>query len=109
MRTYVLPDFVPTSTNKLGYVRTGLTPPPHASPPPPLTTATGNASGSTSATPAAAAAEEDEEQLLHLCNERFTVPEVLFTPSTIGVFLLRFRSGARDQDYADVRVIVPAH
>lgn len=80
-----MPDFVPTSTNKLGYVRTGLTPPPHASPPPPLTTATGNASGSTSATPAAAAAEEDEEQLLHLCNERFTVPEVLFTPSTIDM------------------------
>ncbi|KWU42294.1 actin-domain-containing protein, partial [Rhodotorula sp. JG-1b] len=54
VRTYVLPDFVPTSTNKLGYVRT-------------------------------ATATEEEEQLLHLCNERFSVPEVLFTPSTIDM------------------------
>jgi hypothetical protein len=34
--------------------------------------------------PPAATATEEEEQLLHLCNERFSVPEVLFTPSTIG-------------------------
>ena len=91
VRTYVLPDFVPTSTNKLGYVRTGLTPPP-----PPLpqnegddSTASTSASmmkGGPQAPPptATATATEEEEQLLHLCNERFSVPEVLFTPSTIG-------------------------
>ena len=75
VRTFVLPDFTPESKNKLGYVRTGLTPPP-PSPPPPDPNAP-------YATPAPQL-EKEEEQLLHLCNERFTVPEVLFNPSTIG-------------------------
>ncbi|BGP03131.1 Actin-related protein 6 [Rhodotorula toruloides] len=74
VRTYVLPDFLPDSTNKLGYVRTGLTPPP-ASPPPVDPSAPYNASQP----------EKDEEQLLYLCNERFSVPEVLFNPSTIDM------------------------
>lgn len=78
VRTYVLPDFVPTSTNKLGYVRTGLTPPPPSPPPP---------SDPDVATFVPPPKEEEEEQLLHLCNERFSVPEVLFTPSTIGAWL----------------------
>ncbi|TKA52518.1 hypothetical protein B0A53_04894 [Rhodotorula sp. CCFEE 5036] len=89
VRTYVLPDFVPTSTNKLGYVRTGLTPPP---PPSPQNegddmTASTSASMMTGGPqpPPAATATEEEEQLLHLCNERFSVPEVLFTPSTIDM------------------------
>ncbi|GAA5871145.1 hypothetical protein JCM8547_001470 [Rhodosporidiobolus lusitaniae] len=76
VRTYVLPDFTPGSSNKLGYVRTGLTPPP-PSPPPPDPNA-----------PWAAAVlqpEKEEEQLLFLANERFTVPEALFTPSTIDL------------------------
>ncbi|POY70972.1 hypothetical protein BMF94_5999 [Rhodotorula taiwanensis] len=76
VRTYVLPDFVPTSTNKLGYVRTGLTPPPPSPPPP---------SDPDVATFVPPPKEEEEEQLLHLCNERFSVPEVLFTPSTIDM------------------------
>jgi actin-related protein 6 len=79
VRTYVLPDFIPTSNNKLGYVRqpkTGNTPPPTADenemqvdgePKPPLP-----------------AVPVEEEQLLQMGNERFTVPEVLFNPSTIG-------------------------
>ncbi|CEQ39373.1 SPOSA6832_00899, partial [Sporobolomyces salmonicolor] len=74
VRTYVLPDFTPTSTNKLGYVRTGLTPPPPS--PPPVDPA---------APYKAQAPPQDEEQLLYLCNERFTVPEVLFNPSTIDL------------------------
>lgn len=73
VRTYVLPDFTPESTNKLGYVRTGQTPPPT---PPPVDP------NNPDQTPASAV--QDEEQLLYLCNERFTVPEALFTPTTIG-------------------------
>ncbi|GAA5880812.1 hypothetical protein JCM16303_005125 [Sporobolomyces ruberrimus] len=72
VRTYVLPDFTPESTNKLGYVRTGQTPPPT---PPPVDP------NNPDQTPASAV--QDEEQLLYLCNERFTVPEALFTPTTI--------------------------
>ncbi|GAA5917473.1 hypothetical protein JCM6882_004893 [Rhodosporidiobolus microsporus] len=75
-RTYVLPDFTPGSSNKLGYVRTGLTPPP-PSPPPPDPNAPWAAQ--------AEAKQEEEEQLLFLCNERFAVPEVLFTPSSIDL------------------------
>ncbi|GAA6009182.1 hypothetical protein JCM11491_005784, partial [Sporobolomyces phaffii] len=70
VRTYVLPDFTPDSTNKLGYVRTGQTPPPIPPPEP---------AGPDGPAPVA----QDEEQLLYLCNERFTVPETLFTPTTI--------------------------
>jgi actin-related protein 6 len=33
------------------------------------------------------AVEPTEEQLLQMNNERFTVPEVLFNPSTIGACL----------------------
>ncbi|BGP51325.1 Actin-related protein 6 [Rhodotorula kratochvilovae] len=76
VRTFVLPDFTPESKNKLGYVRTGLTPPPPSPPPPDP-----NAPYATPAPPQ----EKEEEQLLHLCNERFTVPEVLFNPSTIDL------------------------
>lgn len=75
VRTFVLPDFTPGSKNKLGYVRTGLTPPPPSPPSP-----------DPSAPPTLPQQQKDaeEEQLLHLCNERFTVPEVLFNPTTIG-------------------------
>ncbi|GAA5952042.1 hypothetical protein JCM10213_005347 [Rhodosporidiobolus nylandii] len=76
-RTFVLPDFLPGSTNKLGYLRTGLTPPP-PSPPPPDPNAPW-----TSAAPVKE--DKDEEQLLFLANERFAVPEVLFNPSTIDL------------------------
>jgi actin-related protein 6 len=78
VRTYVLPDFLPDSTNKLGYVRSGLTPPP-PSPPPVDPSAPYNAPQQ----------DKDEEQLLYLCNERFSVPEVLFNPSTIGEYSRR--------------------
>ncbi|GAA5844602.1 hypothetical protein JCM11251_002240 [Rhodosporidiobolus azoricus] len=76
-RTYVLPDFTPGSSNKLGYVRTGLTP-PLPSPPPPDPNAPWTAQQPE-------AKQEEEEQLLFLANERFTVPEVLFTPSSIDL------------------------
>lgn len=72
VRTFVLPDFTPDSKNKLGYVRTGQTPPP--TPPP----------GTEEADVNNPPAPPEEEQLLYMCNERFTVPEVLFTPTTIG-------------------------
>ncbi|GAA5846660.1 hypothetical protein JCM3766R1_005799 [Sporobolomyces carnicolor] len=71
VRTFVLPDFTPDSKNKLGYVRTGQTPPP--TPPP----------GTEEADVNNPPAPPEEEQLLYMCNERFTVPEVLFTPTTI--------------------------
>ncbi|TNY17915.1 actin-like protein ARP6 [Rhodotorula diobovata] len=76
VRTFVLPDFTPGSKNKLGYVRTGLTPPPPSPPSP-----------DPSAPPTLPQQQKDaeEEQLLHLCNERFTVPEVLFNPTTIDL------------------------
>ncbi|GAA5912910.1 hypothetical protein JCM8208_002079 [Rhodotorula glutinis] len=77
VRTFVLPDFTPGSKNKLGYVRTGLTPPPPSPPPPDPTLP-----ASLQLPPAP---EKEEEQLLHLCNERFTVPEVLFNPTTIDL------------------------
>lgn len=79
VRTYVLPDFVPTSNNKLGYVRqpkTGATPPPIPDP------TEMDLDGQPAPPPAPAPPEE--EQLLQMGNERFTVPEVLFNPSTIG-------------------------
>ncbi len=79
VRTYVLPDFVPTSNNKLGYVRhprTGNTPPPIAD----------ENEMEVDAEPklAPVGVPVEEEQLLQMGNERFTVPEVLFNPSTIG-------------------------
>ncbi|GAA5942621.1 actin family protein [Sporobolomyces koalae] len=74
VRTYVLPDFTPESSNKLGYVRTGQTPPPRPPTPPQTDQGSGYAQPE---------APQDEEQLLYLCNERFTVPEVLFNPTTI--------------------------
>lgn len=88
VQTYVLPDFVPTSSNKLGYVRpppTGLTPPPPSPSPPPDVdpefvepmTKRGKGKGKEK--------EVEEEQTLHMSNERFTVPEVIFNPSTIGM------------------------
>ncbi|GAA5993582.1 hypothetical protein JCM10908_000125 [Rhodotorula pacifica] len=83
VRTYVLPDFVPTSSNKLGYVRTGLTPPPPAAPSP--TPQPGETPVPMQPEKGGGGGEEEEEQLLHLCNERFSVPEVLFTPSTIDM------------------------
>lgn len=81
VRTYVLPDFVPSSTNKLGYLRplpTGLTPPPEPKPEVP-TIPQYDAKGKLKP-----AVVEEEEQLLQMNNERFTVPEVLFNPSTLG-------------------------
>ncbi|GAA5980133.1 hypothetical protein JCM11641_006924 [Rhodosporidiobolus odoratus] len=79
-RTFVLPDFTLESTNKLGYVRTGLTPPPREPTPPPI-----DPNAPWTAVPPAVAKEKEEEQLLFLANERFTVPEVLFNPSTIDL------------------------
>lgn len=105
MRTYVLPDFLPDSTNKLGYVRpppTGLTPPPPPPPrlptPPPEVVAmdevVDSRMGRTKSKGKGRAVEEsaqgEEEQLLQMNNERFTVPEVLFNPSTLGAFRFRF-------------------
>ncbi|ORY73107.1 actin family [Leucosporidium creatinivorum] len=78
VRSYVLPDFLPDSTNKLGFVRpppTGNTPPPT----PPLAEDAMVVDGA----PQKKSAEE--EQLLQMNNERFTVPEVLFNPSTIDL------------------------
>jgi actin-related protein 6 len=84
VRSYVLPDFVPTSSNKLGYVRfppTGNTPP--ASPnaededmEPEEVRYDGKGKGK--------AKVVEEEQVLQMSNERFTVPECLFNPSSIG-------------------------
>ncbi|KAL8276167.1 hypothetical protein RQP46_011425 [Phenoliferia psychrophenolica] len=81
VRTYVLPDFVPGSKNKLGYVRHHDARPP--SPPLPASTdqqqqqQQGDAKGKGPAV--------EEEQLLQMSNERFAVPEVLFNPSTIDL------------------------
>lgn len=86
MQTYVLPDFDPTSTNKLGYVRpppTGLTPPPPRLPTPPPVVPIPDIKGKGKAK-AKAAVVVEEEQLLQMSNERFTVPEVIFHPSIIG-------------------------
>lgn len=77
MRTYVLPDFVPSSSNKLGYVRLPRdSSDPTPSPPPTAPTPPVDDKGK--------AVAGEEEQLLQLGNERFAVPEVLFNPSTIG-------------------------
>ena len=79
VRSYVLPNFVPTSSNKLGYVRqpkTGNTPPP-------IPDENEMEVDGASKLPLPAVPVE-EEQLLQMGNERFTVPEVLFNPSTIG-------------------------
>lgn len=79
VRTYVLPDFVPTSANKLGYLRplptTGSTPPPS----PPLFD-----DDAMRVARRSLPIRDEEEQLLQMSNERFTVPELLFNPSCIG-------------------------
>ena len=72
VRTYVLPDFVPTSSNKLGYVRmppTGETPPPEEPDDVPMEM-DDRGKGKAKEGP------QEEEQLLQMGNERFTVPEV---------------------------------
>ncbi|SGY73736.1 BQ5605_C005g03315 [Microbotryum silenes-dioicae] len=76
VRTYVLPDFLPGSKNKLGYLRDPNVAPPSPSAFPIVSEMPGsNGQG----TPVV------EEQLLQLNNERFTVPEVLFNPTTIDL------------------------
>lgn len=89
VQTYVLPDFVPTSTNKLGYLRppsSGETPRVEEDIEMDLTASDAKGKGreATSAPITSVVAVEEEEQLLQMSNERFTVPEVLFNPSTIG-------------------------
>lgn len=64
VRTYVLPDFMPTSKNKLGYLLPA---------------------GVSKPAVAADGKEEDEEELLQLDRERYQVPELLFNPSSIGM------------------------
>jgi len=81
VRSYVLPDFLPESTNKLGFVR----PPPTGNTPPPTPPPAEDAMVVDGAAPKKTA---EEEQLLQMNNERFTVPEVLFNPSTIGKHFL---------------------
>ncbi|KAM0747716.1 actin-domain-containing protein [Meredithblackwellia eburnea MCA 4105] len=80
VRTYVLPDFVPTSENKLGYMRDpGWVPP---------TTSLGDDVGTPGEEPKRQQQQQQQQvpdQLLHLANERFTVPEVIFNPSTIDL------------------------
>lgn len=86
VRTYVLPDFVPTSNNKLGYLRippTGLTPPPSPPPTPPPMEEIVPGSGAGNKGKGKEKVVE-EEQLLQMNNERFSVPEVVFNPSSIG-------------------------
>ena len=77
----MLPDFLPDSTNKLGYVKE---PAAESST---QQTATQNlhqnGDGSMRA-PGGHQAQGEEEQLLYMNNERFVIPEVLFNPSTIG-------------------------
>lgn len=85
----MLPDFLPGSANKLGYARqppTGRTPPPASRPvkpptPPPDDLMNGGKGNGQELAPGKVPADE---QLLQMNNERFTVPEVLFNPSTIG-------------------------
>lgn len=99
MQTYVLPDFVPTSSNKLGYVRpppTGLTPPPPSpSPPPEVDLEFVEPTSKSKVKGKGKEKEVEEEQTLHMSNERFTVPEVIFNPSTIGPLFARRESPGR--------------
>ena len=112
LKEYVLPDFVPTSANKLGYVVAGANegrshsddetsasevdedgpPPPkrprrkqvRTEPPPPPPTTTTDAEASTSAA-AVAPAPAAPTSVLQMTSDRFTVPEVLFRPSLLGL------------------------
>lgn len=61
---YVLPDYV---KNHTGYIKTGIT------------TASSLSSGSTPSK------KDNSEQVLVMNNERIIVPELLFTPSDIGI------------------------
>jgi actin-related protein 6 len=71
VQEYVLPDFSPSSTSRVGYIRSG----PNAAPP-----------DSVEAEVAAKkrVQEGEEEQVLFMGNERFAGPELLFNPSDIG-------------------------
>ncbi|SCV69178.1 BQ2448_2198 [Microbotryum intermedium] len=82
IRTYVLPDFLPGSKNKLGFVRD-----PNAAAPSPSAFPIVSEMPSSSTVPTMSnghTAPVVEEQLLQMNNERFTVPEILFNPTTIG-------------------------
>lgn len=70
VQEYILPDFSPKSTSRIGYIRSG----PNAAPPP-------DADGEQSKK---VAAEGEEEQVLYMGNERFLGPELLFNPSDLG-------------------------
>lgn len=90
VRTYVLPDFLPDSLNQLGFVRplpTGNTPPPISPPTDEDAIVVDGTPGPSGHAHSKKQAQKEEEQLLQMNNERFTVPEILFNPSTIGAFL----------------------
>lgn len=97
VQEYALPDF--TSTFKTGYIKRG----PNAEISPraiAAAAALGAKNKSSSSTPAspppsdtpvAMVVEEDDDQILPLGNERFSVPEVLFSPTDIGELLASAR------------------
>jgi len=70
VQEYVLPDFSPNSTSRVGYIRSG----PNAAPP----VVEGEVA------PKKKPVEGEEEQVLYMGNERFAGPELLFNPSDIG-------------------------
>ncbi|KAK4052625.1 Actin- protein 6 [Microbotryomycetes sp. JL221] len=87
VRTYVLPDFLPDSPNKLGYVReSSMADQNHRKNGMNGVAGVGpgnlhqNVDGSMMAP---GGQKQDEEQLLYMNNERFVIPEVVFNPSTI--------------------------
>lgn len=71
-QVYALPDF--SSSFRHGYIKSG----PNATLSPRAVAAQSGGDINMSTL------EEEEEQVLHLENERFSVPEVLFTPRDIG-------------------------
>lgn len=72
MQEYVLPDFSPKSTSRIGYIRAG----PNATPQPLEDGLSKKKSG----------LEGEEEQVLFMGNERFLGPELLFNPTDIGAY-----------------------
>ncbi|KAK4046316.1 Actin- protein 6 [Microbotryomycetes sp. JL201] len=81
VRTYVLPDFLPDSSNKLGYVRESSDVDQRNSKNGGAQNLHQNVDGSMMAPGGQPGVTE--EQLLYMNNERFVIPEVLFNPSTI--------------------------
>ncbi|KAL7411885.1 actin family [Mrakia frigida] len=90
VQEYALPDF--TSTFKNGYIKRG----PNAEPSPRAIAAAAALAAKNKTDPSilapppavpddAMAVDEEEDQMLPLGNERFSVPEVLFNPTDIGL------------------------